>query len=77
MDDPDILALAKAPNGDLYAGGEMLYCPWMEYTGPLISQGFPDNEVYVNDILGSDRTDGRIVATDEFGIRYSDNQGQN
>ncbi|MBK6369127.1 MAG: hypothetical protein IPI72_02650 [Flavobacteriales bacterium] len=76
MDDPDILALAKAPNGDLYAGGEMLYRSVDGVHWTLISQGFPDNEMYVTDILVG--SDGRvIVATDEFGIRYSDNQGQN
>lgn len=75
MDDTEIVALAKAPNGDLYAGSEMLYrsedgINWMD-----LSQAFPDGDVYTTDLLIE--PDGRIImATDEYGLCYSDNQGQ-
>ncbi|MBK8708777.1 MAG: hypothetical protein IPN30_09855 [Flavobacteriales bacterium] len=59
----------KAPNGDLYAGGEMLYrsVDGVHWTLSF-SQGFPDNEMYVTDASWSDR-DGRvIVTTDEDSV---------
>lgn len=74
MDDTDIYAVAKAPNGDLYAGGEMLYYTQDEVNWIDISQGFPGSEVTATDIVIE--PNGRvIVATDDYGIRYSDNQG--
>lgn len=75
MNDTEINALAKAPNGDLYAGGEMLYYSTDGIVWNDISQGFPGSEVYATDILVE--PNGRvIVATDEYGIRFTDNQGQ-
>ena len=75
MVDTEILALAKAPNGDLYAGGEMLYFSEDGINWNNISQGFPDEEVYATDILVE--PDGRVIlATDEYGIRFTENQGQ-
>lgn len=75
MDDSEIAALAKAPNGDLYAGGEWLYYSEDGINWNMISQGFPDNEILATDILIE--TNGKvIVATDDFGIRYTENQGQ-
>lgn len=75
MDDTEIYSLAKAPNGDLYAGGEMLYHSTDGMNWNNISQGFPGSEVYANDLLVE--ASGRlIVASDEYGIRYSDNKGQ-
>ncbi len=75
MDDTEILALAKAPNGDLYAGGDMLYFSKDGIYWNNISQGFPDGEVLATDLLIE--PDGRVImATDEYGICYSDNQGQ-
>lgn len=76
LGDPDIQAVAKAANGDLYAGSEQLYrstdngANWTD-----ISQPFPGGEVFVNDLLTE--PGGRlVVATDEYGIRYTDDQGQ-
>lgn len=75
MDDTEILTLAKAPNGDLYAGGEMLYRSVDGVNWTLISQAFVDGEIHATDLLVE--PDGRvIVATDEYGIRFSDDQGQ-
>jgi len=75
MEDPEIAALAKAPNGDLYAGGEWLYYSEDGINWNMISQGFPDNEILATDILIE--MDGKvIVATDDFGIRYTENKGQ-
>jgi len=75
MDDTEIVALAKAPNGDLYAGSEMLYRSEDGINWTDISQAFPDGDVYTTDLLIE--PDGRIImATDEYGICYSDNQGQ-
>lgn len=75
MDDTEITALAKAPNGDLYAGGEMLYVSADGINWDNISQGFPGGEVTATDILVE--PDGRlVVATEDYGIRYSDDEGQ-
>ena len=75
MDDTEVLAIAKAPNGDLYAGGEMLYRSEDGQNWIDLSQAFPDSEVYTTDLLIE--ADGRIImATDEYGMCYSDNQGQ-
>jgi len=76
MEDTEIRALAKAPNGDLYAGSDMLYRSEDGINWINISQPFPDDEVYVTDLLIE--PNGRIImATDEYGMCYSDNQGQN
>lgn len=75
MDDPEIAALAQAPNGDLYAGGEMLYISEDGVNWTKISQSFPDSEITATDILVE--PGGRvIVATEDYGIRYTDNRGQ-
>lgn len=76
MDDAAIVAVAKAPNGDLYAGGDMLYrstdngMTWMD-----LSSSFPSNDVTCTDILVN--STGRVImSTEDYGIQYSDDMGQ-
>lgn len=74
MVDTEVLAIAKAPNGDLYAGAELLYRSQDGVTWTDISSGFPGGEAYVMDLLAE--PSGRVIAaTDEWGMRYSDDQG--
>jgi photosystem II stability/assembly factor-like uncharacterized protein len=75
MDETEIYAVANAPNGDLYAGGDMLYYTQDGVNWINISQGFPNSEVTATDIFIE--PNGRvIIATDDYGIRYTDNNGQ-
>ncbi len=74
MDDKEIRAVAKAPNGDLYAGGEMLYRSQDGIHWTDLSPGFPSSEVTCNDLF-VDASGRLIVATEDYGIRYTDNQG--
>lgn len=76
MDEADILAFDIAPDGDYYAGGEMLYRSEDGVNWENIGLSFPDGEVYIEDITILD--DGRIViATEDYSIRYSDSDGAN
>lgn len=71
MDEPDILALAKAPNGDLYAGGRILYRSTDGINWINISEDFEDGEPRVNDILIE--PSGRVIlALDDEGIAWYD-----
>ncbi|NNC83841.1 MAG: T9SS type A sorting domain-containing protein [Flavobacteriales bacterium] len=74
MTDTELMALAKAPNGDLFAGGERLYRSTDGVVWEDLSASFPDSEVYAVDILitSDDRV---IVATEDYGIRYTDDNG--
>ncbi|MCB9180779.1 MAG: hypothetical protein H6593_04915 [Flavobacteriales bacterium] len=75
MVDTEVLAITKAANGDLYAGSEQLYRSQDGITWTDISSAFPGGEVFVTDLLAE--PGGRlVVATDEYGIRYTDDQGQ-
>ncbi|MCB0781827.1 MAG: hypothetical protein KDC03_20265, partial [Flavobacteriales bacterium] len=75
MVDTEVLAITKAVNGDLYAGSEQLYRSQDGITWTDISSAFPGGEVFVTDLLAE--PSGRlVVATDDYGIRYTDDQGQ-
>ncbi|MCB0793344.1 MAG: T9SS type A sorting domain-containing protein [Flavobacteriales bacterium] len=74
MVDTEVLAIAKATNGDLYAGSEQLYRSQDGLTWTDISSGFPGGEAFVTDLLAE--PGGRLIAaTDEWGIRFSDDEG--
>ncbi|MEZ4789062.1 MAG: hypothetical protein R2811_03485 [Flavobacteriales bacterium] len=75
MTDTETLAFGIAANGDFYAGADLLYRSQDGITWTDISGGFPDGEALVTDILTE--PSGRvIVATDDYGIRYTDDMGQ-
>lgn len=75
LDDPNIYAATKSPNGYYFCGGEEFYRSTDGLVWENLSQGFPDGDAYIVDLIAEEN--GRLVAaTDEWGVRYSDDNGE-